>query len=293
MTLPDAHTLPDWLASREAAVPHLRPGCAKRVDWPTGRTGRAAVSVVYIHGFSATGREVSPMPERVAAELEAPLFATRLTGHGQDGAAMGRATLAEWRADVTEALEIGRALGDRTIVMGCSTGCTLLSLALADAADKAGCVAGAVMISPNYGLRSWLVQGILDAPLAARWAPVVTGRMRGFPAQSADHAAYWTLRYPTQALFPMADALRAARRIDHGRIVPPALFAWSDRDRVIDPVRAARVAQTWGGGAEVVTLQMTAQDDPNCHLVAGDVFSPGQTEPLVARIVAWARARLG
>ena len=73
-------------------------------------------AVVFIHGFSATGHEIRPLPDLVANGLVANLFFTRLSGHGQGGPAMGCATLDDWRADVAQALAFGRMLGKRVLV---------------------------------------------------------------------------------------------------------------------------------------------------------------------------------
>ena len=91
-------------------MPGLGPGCEKHVVWAGEPGVRTPVSLLYIHGFSATGQELRPLPDLVAADLGANLHFTRLTGHGQDGAAMGRATLADWTRDMAEALEIARYL---------------------------------------------------------------------------------------------------------------------------------------------------------------------------------------
>ena len=74
-------------------------------------------TVVFIHGFSASPGELSPMPQMIALNLRANLFLTRLTGHGQDGAAFGASTYEAWQKDANEAFEIGAAIGERVIVM--------------------------------------------------------------------------------------------------------------------------------------------------------------------------------
>ena len=137
--LPELTDLETWLATREAAVGGIRDGCEKQVVWADGPK-KTPLTLVYIHGFSATGAEVRPLPDMVAKALGANLFFTRLTGHGQDGAAMGRARLPDWEVDVEEALAIGQHIGDEIIIMGCSTGCTLLTTALARGAKAKGIV---------------------------------------------------------------------------------------------------------------------------------------------------------
>ena len=54
-----------------------------------------------------------PLPDKVAAALGANLFYTRLTGHGQDGAAMAEGSVNAWINDYAEAMAIGRAIGGK------------------------------------------------------------------------------------------------------------------------------------------------------------------------------------
>lgn len=288
LPLPELDALDDWLAAGEAAVPGLRPHCAKHIVWPSDARVQADVTVVYVHGFSASPKEIAPVPERLAAALGAPLFAARLTGHGIDGAAMAKATVAQWEADVAEALAIGAKLGKRVIVIGCSTGCTLLTLAMGKGAD----VAGAVFVSPNFKMTSKMFQAILMAPGVQSWGPVLAGQTRSFPPVSDDHAAYWTTEYPTSALFPMADAMRAVYALDLGRIKTPALFATCADDKVVSPAATAQAATQWGAPVTQMQVVMGPGDDTNGHVIAGDVMSPGQTDKVSDAAIQWARSIL-
>ena len=267
-------------------MPNLRPGCEKRIQW-AGATGvQTPVSVVYIHGFSATGEELRPLPDLVAAHYSANIYFTRLTGHGQDGDAMAHASLDAWQADVAEALDVAETLGQEVIVIGCSTGCTLATLAFAGGRQARAMV----HVSPNFGLRHKVAQALLDLPGSRSWAKYVAGHRRSFPAQSDAHAAFWTLDYPTEAVHVMADTVRAANEADLSGITTPALFCYSEDDQVVDPARAKRIMRKWGAPAEAHVLQKTDQDDEMGHLMAGDIFSPGQTRPLAQRITAWCEA---
>ncbi|MGJ8622597.1 MAG: alpha/beta hydrolase [Yoonia sp.] len=279
----DLTTLAADLAAAEAQVPNLRPDCEKRIVWADQPATKTGISVVFVHGFSASGQELRPLPDMVADSLGANLFFTRLTGHGQDSDAMGRTSLAAWQADVEEALEVGHLLGDQVIVMGCSTGCTLLTLALAQGA-KAWAV---IYISPNFGLRARPLQAFLDLPGSRKLTKYVTGNLRTLPAKNEAHAAYWTLRYPTEAVHVMADTVRAARAADLSGITTPALFCFNDKDQVVDAEQTRKIIARWGGPSEVIMLQQTKDDDSMGHIMAGDIFSPNQTAPLAARISAW------
>jgi esterase/lipase len=288
MRLPEIDHLDDWLAEREATVPNLRPGCGKRIDWPEGRVRRASHAVVFVHGFSAAPRELSPVPEQLAKALDAPYHATRLTGHGRDGPAMAEATLEAWMRDVAEAFEIGSAIGEKVILMGCSTGCTLITLSMLQGMKPAG----AIMVSANFALANKRMQRIMELPAAATWGPMLFGRERAFEPASDAHAANWTIGYPTRALFPMIRALKALRRGDLSRIDVPVLFATNPGDTVIDPQAVRRVMGRWGGPADHYDVHLgPGEGDPSGHLIMGDIFSPGQNAPMIERTMRWARER--
>lgn len=279
--------LDGYLAQAEAGVANLREGSEKRIIWAGATGAKTAVSVVYLHGFSANRQEISPVAENVAAALGANVYFTRLTGHGQDGAAMATASVAHWMADAAEAMAIGRALGDRVIVIGTSTGATLATLMARDA-DMAQGLAGMVFVSPNFGVKS-AAGKILDMPFAHVWGPWVAGAQRSFTPLNPDHAAQWTTAYPTAALFPMAQSVRLAKRVDHGAITTPLLALFSTNDQVVSPDATRAVLAAWGGPVQVEERVMTAADDPYSHVIAGDIMSPTQTDETVAIITAWAK----
>jgi esterase/lipase len=282
----DLTTLEATLAASEAGVPHLRAGCHKRIVWAGKSATKTGRSVVFIHGFSATGEEIRPLPDLVADHFEANLFITRLNGHGQDADAMGRATLAQWQADVSEALAVAQTIGDEVIVIGCSTGCTLATLAFSQGARAAAMI----HVSPNFGLSHRAAQLLLDLPGSRSWSKFLVGDRRSFPAQNDAHAAYWTLEYPTEAVHVMAETVRATRKAELENITTPALFCFNAADQVVDAARTRRVIGRWGARADKIMLTQTDADDTMGHIMAGDIFSPQQTRPLGLQIIAWLEA---
>lgn len=285
--VPDSIDLDGWLEEREAAVVALRPGAEKRVVWAGDMGARTDLAVVYIHGFSAAAEEIRPVPDRVAQALGANLFFTRLNGHGRDGAAMAEAQAEDWMSDLAEALEVGRRLGDRVLVLTTSTGGTLM--ALAAQTSHAQDVAGVVFVSPNFQVNNPAAV-LLEWPGAEWWMPALVGQVRSFRPHNAGQAAHWTTSYPSAAVFPMATVVKAARDLDYPAMTVPALFLISESDRVVDPTVSADIAARWGGGARLVVLELGADDDPFGHVIAGDIMSPGQTDRAVAEIVEWFEA---
>ncbi|WP_116132239.1 carboxylesterase [Tropicimonas sp. IMCC34043] len=274
-----------WLAEREAAVPNLRPGAEKRIVW-AGEPGVATpLSVVYLHGFSATSEEIRPVPDEVAAGLGANLFFTRLAGHGRDGPAMAEPVAGDWIADLAEAMAIGRRIGGRVLLIGTSSGGTLATLAATDPVLSQG-MAGVVLISPNYRINS-PAAFLLGLPWVRQWGPLVAPE-RGFEPRSAGHAAWWTTNYPTIAAVPLQALVQETMKADFAATRVPALFLYSVKDQVVVSAAADTVYAEWGGSKARDLRVMGPGDDPGSHVIAGDIMSPGQTEQTVQIILDWA-----
>jgi len=275
-----------WLEAGEADVPDVRDPARKRIVW-AGEAGEPTpLSVVYLHGFSASAEEVRPVPDRVAGALGANLFYTRLTGHGRDGAAMAEAAAGDWIEDTAEALAIGRRIGERVLVIGTSTGGTLARLAAHDPELSEG-IAGIAFVSPNFAIGN-AAAPLLTWPWARAWLPALIGEKRGFAPVNAGHAAHWTTRYPTTALLPMAALVRHVSRLDPAEADLPALFLYSEHDRVVSPSATIRVAGAWGGPASLRPVVPGPGDDPSAHVIAGNILSPGLTEAVVGILTGWA-----
>ena len=306
--LPDAPRPEDRVASvlrAEKLIRDIRPGAEKEVVWARPDKARTPLAIVYLHGFSATKEEIRPVPDDVARALGANLFFTRFTGHGRTPAAMAQATVQAWMDDVSEALAVGEAIGERTLIIATSTGVTLAALAtlgedsFGDGPVAAGAggaevmrnVLGMVLVSPNFGLQNPAAR-ILTLPFARTLAPLIAGKTREGTADSEEEARWWTISYPTEALVPMAAAAEAAGSFPYPA-APPALFIISDVDKVVDPEATRAVAARWGKkGAEVFVVEPGPDDDPNGHVIAGRIMSPGLTATVTEKIIAWTRARL-
>ena len=119
-----------FLEREEARFQDIRNGLNKQIVWayPNSRA-KTPLSLVYIHGFSASPGEIRPVMDIVAKDIGANLYYTRLVGHGRTSDAMAEATVAGWVNDVAEAIAVGRRIGERVILVGTSTGGTLTTWA--------------------------------------------------------------------------------------------------------------------------------------------------------------------
>lgn len=276
-----------YLAAQEARFNDISQGVEKQVIWTGEPEEKADWAVLYLHGFSATAQEIRPVPDDVARALGATLVFTRLAGHGRTGDAMAGPVVNDWMNDVAEGIAIARKTGNRVLIIATSTGATLAAAAAMDDVLMQE-VAGIVMISPNFGVQNPL-GALLNWPAARYWLPVLAGKHRSWEPRNTAHGTYWTTRYPSVAALPMAALIKAVEGLDLGQARVPALFIYSQKDTVVKPEMTERVAQAWGGPSDTVNPVLTAQDDPDAHVIAGDIMSPAQTAPTTQAILEWAK----
>jgi pimeloyl-ACP methyl ester carboxylesterase len=117
------------------------------------------------------------------------------------------------------------------------------------------------------------------------------GKERSFEPQNALNAELWTTKYPTSAILPLVALTRLAYATPVETITIPALFIFSDDDRVVRPELTREIAGRWGAQHELVPVE--GSGDPFSHVIAGDALSPGTTQVLADRIVVWVKAVAG
>lgn len=276
-----------FLAHVESREMEVTPGTEKRIQWHGAVGEKTPLSVVYIHGFSATHREIAPAPELLADALGANLFLARLSGHGQPGGALAAATANDWLNDTIEAIEIGARLGERVLLVSTSTGGTL-SIGAAAMPEYAASLAGLVLVSPNLEIArpgSWL----LTKPFARLLVPLITGPEVSWEPANEEQARWWTTRYPIDASFQLAALVAETRAIDPRDLWVPAFFIYSEADTVVKAAATREFVKGWGGAVEEWRVEPGEGIDPSAHVLAGDILSPAMTAPFVERVAEWAR----
>jgi alpha-beta hydrolase superfamily lysophospholipase len=283
-----APELPDdidtYLADAErqvAAQYELIPDTEKRLTWYSEPGVRTAYAVVNLHGFSATRQETAPLAESVAASLAANLFETRLSGHGHSERPMHAVRAEDWLADTAEALAIGARLGEKTVVIGTSTGGTL-ALAMSNH-ETAATVSDIVLISPNLqprdGNARWLTRPA--GPLLARF---IAGDTRSWEAHNELQARYWSTTYPIEAA---VEVMRLVDAINTGlpmQLHQNLLVLQSPQDQVVSPEATRRAFEQISAPRKQL-IEIEDAEDPSKHVLAGDILAPGSTSRIAATIV--------
>jgi alpha-beta hydrolase superfamily lysophospholipase len=273
-----------YLRRREAQHPDVRPDLAKTILWNDRATRAAtALSLVYIHGFSASRKDITPVVETLASRLHANAFFTRLAAHGSTGAAEFATVRAQdWLDDAREALAIGRRIGDRVVLIGTSTGALLATMAALEDDSR---VPALVLLSPNFGIRDWRAK-FIAGPLGPLLARIIIGSEYSFRPDSPGHAEFWTSRYPSQAIVALMDLVNYGRALHLDHLKVPTLIIYTGKDTVVDP-RA--IEERFD---EIATPPKRLVDLPEAsrHELTGDALAPETVQPVVRQIMTFLAA---
>lgn len=295
----------DFLASRDEVAAPLNENAGSSVRWADGHGVQTKLAVVYIHGWSASPREINPVDARVAEELNANLLRYRLTGHGmlpldRAGPAMrDTATRDALLRDVATAYACAKLLGKRVVLIGGSTGASLsMWLACQPWADAKQHLAAVVSISPAFSLLApsatvysalkWLV-ALAPTPVAKKVVEVAVGTVHTVkvPEHSdpVEFGRVWTLAYPKVAAVNAVEVyLTLELSVDVATMATPNLiFAHPDDPIASYKATIEQVRRMPDCRLEVVT------DSEMPHVLTGNIVSPSTVDRCVATTLSYIR----
>ncbi|WP_028672635.1 alpha/beta hydrolase [Saccharospirillum impatiens] len=277
--------LANWLAESEQSLGAVTEGAEKHVRFANPAVpAKTPLVVLYLHGFSATRQELAPIPERVAEAIGANYYGARLTGHGLDGESLGKARAGDWLKDTAEAWQIARSLGDRVIVISCSTGGTLSTwLAQQPSAQKA--LAAMVLFAPNYQPRHWAMK-LFGWPWSSYWMRLIAGNEYGWEPAGELNGKYWTHCYPTRVLHELQALVVAVRKSDLNSIRVPSLFLYSTDDQVVSAKYTDRVFDEWGSPVKQ-RIRIEGVEGESNHVFTGDIVAPHRTDTSISQVIAF------
>lgn len=291
----DLRELRNRIEEDEDAIGNVKEIARKKITFFQGDSGgpkKTKFAVVAVHGFSTSRGDTAPWAERIAHELGANLFETRVKGHGlEDSNALLDATANAWLSDSAEAIEIGRKLStDGVIVLGTSTGATALSWILCqeDQKYRRGVIAGA-FLSPNFGINH-PDAGKLRWPWA-KFLLKVKGKeeseARRKDVESANYPDVWYTRYPTYAAAATVVLADVAREAPVLKV--PVWIGYSNKDAVVkgEEIEDFFDRQMKLGAALVKKDYGDTEDGPHHHMFVGDILAPGTTGDAVDAVLGF------
>lgn len=215
----------------------VKPDNEARIIWQNDSLKQQTeYSIVYLHGFSASQFEGAPTHTNIAKRFNANLYLARLAEHGIDTSeALMNLTPEKYWESAKEALQIGKQIGKKVILMGTSTGGTN---ALQLAATYPGDVYALILLSPNIAINdpnAWL----LNNPWGLQIAKAVTGGpYREASDKREKYRQYWNTPYRLEAAVALEELLETTMTEETFRKVkqPLLLLYYYKDENNQDPV---------------------------------------------------------
>ncbi len=273
--------LDSYLSKSESKFGDVVPGAEKKIIWASAKQEQTEYAIVYIHGYGACRQETAPLADLVAKDLKANLFYTRLTGSARNPEALANSNANDWLNDTVEALAIGKKIGRKVILIGTSTGSSLIFwLVNQDKYQKD--VASLILISPNFYPASKMTKLFLY-PAGVGFTKMVYGKERYWEPRNAGQGKYWNHQYRWEAVTPMMVLVDHVQNIPYEKISIPALFLYTAQDKVVDTSEIVKKFELFGSKDKKLLNLSQCKD----HIMAGDIISPDTTPLIRSEIVGF------
>ena len=243
--------------------------------------------VLYLHGFSASPNEISPVLDTVSRQLGAHYFAPRLTGHGQTGSALGAATAEDWLRDAWFAWTVASSMAERVIMVGSSTGATLAT-ALLRVPEVQARTDAVVFLSPNFGIKR-VAARILTWPIGSvimRW---LSGPEWAWKPSNELQKNLWTYRYPVKALHQVQRLVQWTTQRPLVNVALPLHVVQCRMDKTVSSDRANQYLASWEG--EKMWHFMPPKEGTNNHVLAGDATRPENNAEMISLLTAFLKTK--
>jgi glycerophosphoryl diester phosphodiesterase/esterase/lipase len=185
-------TIESNINHKEANIKGMKSGNEAKIIWSENyKEKQSPIAFVYLHGFGASSREGQPVMSMLSKKYNANVYLSRLKEHG-----LGRddnyinLTPENYIASAKEALEIGKRIGEKVVLVSTSTGGTLsLKLASEDTS-----ILGLIMYSPFIGLKNPAFAAI-TTPEGKAGLIKMNGSEIVKQKRSEEEAKYWSTSY--------------------------------------------------------------------------------------------------
>lgn len=266
-------TIDRWIEEQEASVDDLKEGNNAVISWAIQPNVQTDLAFIYLHGFGASRMEGEPVVSKLAKTFNANVYYARLRGHGRSGVkGFEELTKENYLASAKEALEIGRVLGKKVVLISTSTGGTL-SL---DLAAKNKDIAGLVLYSPFVGLTNPIMNQITTPEGRNTYKSMIGGEIHKIDRPESE-AKYWSTQYHINAYVALIGMLQETMVSETFKAVEcPVFLAYyykneTEQDQVVS-VPSMLLMYDQLGTAESQKQKQAFPDTGN-HVIASDLRS--------------------
>ncbi len=196
----ELNALDAYIAKKESQVPKMRSDNHARIVWADTSKQKTEYAIVYLHGFSASPVEGDPIHYDFAKRYGCNMYLARLAQHGiGDEEIFADLTPKALIESAKEAIAIGKLLGNKIIVMSCSTGSTLSAYLASENPED---IHAQIMYSPNFDLHDQKSHLLLK-PWGLQLARKLIGTHRSINMSSPEANHYWTTKYRVEGVLAL------------------------------------------------------------------------------------------
>lgn len=268
----DLKMLEDSIALKESSL-QLKADNEARIVWATPYQ-KTPYSMVYLHGNGASQEEGDPIHEALAQRYGCNLYLARLEDHGLKGDnPLLNIDPLHWMQSALDAIAIGKALGEKVILVSCSTGSTL---ALYLAAKYPDLVEAQIMLSPNvdyFDPRSFM--------MSRPWGLHITRLILGSDFYSwkapANAEQYWYTRYRIEGIITLKAIIDETMTKENFRMINDPIYLsyyYKDEDHQDNVVSVKRMKEMFEQvGTPSALKKEVAHADAGTHIIGSDLFN--------------------
>ncbi len=269
----DLRKLERQIIQSEKSIPNLKEDNEARIIWANPkRKEKTEYSVVYLHGFSASCGEGYPVNLDFAKRYGCNMYLSRLHGHGFDTSdALVDLTPENYLESAKHAVNIGRQLGEKVILMSTSTGGTL---SLAIAAENPW-IDALILYSPNIDVVDKSTNIFLK-PWGLQIAKIFKGKYNEYN-DPPEVQKYWQSKYRLEAVQAMKGLVDATMTEETFKKINQPLFLgyYYKNDQKKDPtVSVERMLEMFDLVSTPESKKWkVAFPNAGCHPIASGIYN--------------------
>jgi pimeloyl-ACP methyl ester carboxylesterase len=274
----------------------IKPDNESRIIWASDSLkSKTSYCLLYLHGFAACWFEGNPVNLDFAKRYGMNLYAPLLASHGIDTTeALADMTPSRLYDSAKEALVIAHFLGQKVILMGTSTGCTL---GLKLASEFPELINGLILLSPNIELAEPLAI-IGPRPWGLQLGRFVfKGKYRITNQDfSSEDCHYWICKQRLEAGIYLQQLLEATmNKRTYSKVCKPLFMAYyfKDQEHQDMTVKVSAMLKMYNQlGTPENLKQKIAFPGAGCHPIGCKLFS-GAWKDIELASFSFAEAKLG
>ncbi|MEZ4825434.1 MAG: alpha/beta hydrolase [Bacteroidia bacterium] len=280
----DLRELEAYIHETEQKTPFLKPDNEARIIWAEGNKYRKTpYSLVFLHGFSASYKEIDPIHKEFGQRYGCNVYLSRLHSHGVDSPEpMLDFTPEAFMDSGLFALAVGQKIGEKVILITASTGSTIGIYMAAHFPE----IAGLICYSPNIDLYSNMTR-LLTAPWGLQLARLIfRGNYRNREIEGPGRA-YWIARHRIEALIALKNLIRSTMKPGTFRKVTQPFFMayyYKNRkmqDKTVSVHKMLRMFRLLGTEAE--SKRKISLPKAGVQLQSGSPFTSTRYRPAKSR----------